>query len=44
MKKLRRQAQKLEALNLFSLLQSSDGRNLYDPANRRFFRKSIPAW
>jgi len=37
MKKLGREAPKLETLNLFSLLQSGDGKTLYDPANRQSF-------
>ena len=41
MKKLGRQPQKLETLNLFSLLQSGDGNTLYDPANRQSFLSQV---
>jgi hypothetical protein len=41
MKKLGREPQKLETLNLFSLLQSGDGSTLYDPANRQSFLSQV---
>lgn len=41
MKKLGREPQKLETLNLFSLLQSGDGTTLYDPANRESFLSQV---
>lgn len=41
MKKLGREPQKLETLNLFSLLQSGDGSILYDPANRQSFLSQV---
>jgi len=41
MKKLGREPQKLETLNLFSLLQSGDGTTLYDPANRQSFLSQV---
>jgi hypothetical protein len=41
MKKLGREPQKLETLNLFSLLQSGDGKTLYDPANRQSFLAQV---
>ncbi len=43
MKKLGRETQKLETLNLFSLLQSGDGKTLYDPANRQSFLTQVDA-
>lgn len=41
MKKLGREPQKLETLNLFSLLQSGDGNTLYNPANRQSFLSQV---
>lgn len=41
MKKLGREPQKLETLNLFSLLQSGDGSILYDPENRQSFLSQV---
>src|ERR1700738_4613951 len=41
MRKLGREPQKLETLNLFSLLQSGDGSALYDPANRQSFLAQV---
>lgn len=41
MKKLGRDPQKLETLNLFSLLQAGDGSALYDPANRQSFLSQV---
>lgn len=41
MKKLGREPQKLETLNLFSVLQSADGKTLYDPANRQSFLAQV---
>lgn len=41
MKKVGREPQKLETLNLFSLLQSSDGRTLYNPGNRESFLSQV---
>jgi hypothetical protein len=41
MKRLGREPEKLETLNLFSLLQSDDGSTLYDPANRKSFLSQI---
>jgi len=41
MKKLGREPQKLETLNLFSLLQSGDGSTLYNPASRQSFLAQV---
>lgn len=41
MKRLGREPQKLETLNLFSLLQSGDGNAIYDPANRQSFLSQV---
>lgn len=41
MKKLGREPQRLETLNLFSLLRSGDGKTLYDPANRQSFLAQV---
>jgi Holliday junction resolvase len=41
MKKLGREPEKLETLNLFSLLQTDDGTTLYDPANRQSFLSQV---
>ncbi len=43
MKKVGREPQKLETLNLFSVLQSGDGRAIYDPENRESFLSQIDA-
>lgn len=43
MKKVGRQPQKLETLNLFSVLQSGDGRAIYDPKNRESFLSQVDA-
>ena len=41
MKRIGRDQSKLESLNLFSLLQSSDGSTIYDPANRQSFLSQV---
>ena len=41
MKKVGREPQKLETLNLFSLLQSGDGSPIYNPANRQSFLSQV---
>ena len=41
MKQLGREPQKLETLNLFTLLQSGDDNALYDPANRQSFLSQV---
>src|ERR1700735_1369796 len=41
MKKVGREPQKLETLNLFSLLQTGNGSTLYDPANRQSFLAQV---
>lgn len=41
MKKVGREPQRLETLNLFSLLQSGDGRAIYNPANRQSFLSQV---
>lgn len=43
MKRVGREPQKLETLNLFSVLQSGDGRTIYDPENREFFLSQVDA-
>jgi len=43
MRKVGREPQKLETLNLFSMLQSGDGRAIYDPANRESFMSQVDA-
>lgn len=43
MKKVGREPQKLETLNLFSVLQSADGRAIYDPENRESFLSQVDA-
>ncbi len=43
MRKVGREPQKLETLNLFSVLQSGDGRAIYDPANRESFLSQVDA-
>ena len=43
MKKVGREPQKLETLNLFSVLQSGDGRTIYNPENKQSFLSQVDA-
>lgn len=43
MKKVGREPQKLETLNLFSVLQSGDGKTIYNPENRESFLSQVDA-
>jgi hypothetical protein len=43
MKRVGREPQKLETLNLFSVLQAGDGRAIYDPVNRESFLAQVDA-
>jgi len=43
MKRVGREPQKLETLNLFAVLQSGDGRAIYNPANRESFLSQVDA-
>jgi hypothetical protein len=43
MKRVGREPQKLETLNLFSLLQSGDGRTIYNPENKESFLSQVDA-
>ena len=43
MRKVGRDPQKLETLNLFSMLQSGDGSTIYNPSNRESFLSQVDA-